>query len=312
MRQTREPQPRKMTKSKGNPMIHIITDTGSDLTLAQAAAMDVELVPMSVSFGEHPYDQLADEHFSLFYKQLTEEKALPVTSQPSPGDFLARFLPAVEAGDSVVAILLSSRLSGTMQSALIAREMADSSDIYIIDSQQAAVGQRLLVEHAVALRAKGLTASEIAAVVTEMSGRVRLYAALDTLKYLRKGGRIPRSTEVLGTALGIKPIIQLAAGPIVMAGKARGHAGAVTSLVKLVEQHRNFDPLTPVYFAYTASEAMGGNFRKLACAHFKLKNTVIYPVGATIGTHIGPGAIALAYLERPDAFEQDGEAKTEE
>lgn len=277
-------------------MTVILTDTACDITLNQAIAMDVEVVPMRVSFGDLPYEQLADEHFEQFYQLLESEKSLPVTSQPSPADFLTTFARAKTRGDSVVAILLSGQLSGTVQSAAIAKEMADYDDIHIVDSLQATIGQRLLVDHAVRLRQRGLNGAEIAVILTEMAGRIRLFGALDTLKFLRKGGRIPRSTEVLGTALGIKPIVQLTDGVITMAGKARGHAGAVTTMVRLMEENADFDPATPVYFGYTKAEAAGVKFRKLAAAKFKLKATELHPVGATIGTHVGPGAFAAAYL----------------
>lgn len=278
-------------------MIRIITDTASDITLSQAKALGIDIVAMRVQFGDSPYNQLQDEDFSAFYTLLENAKALPTTSQPSPADFLELYEDAQEKKQSVVVITISSGLSGTLQAATIAKDMCDYDEIYIIDSKQAAMGQRLLVEYAVQLRAQGNSAAEIAVLVREASSRVVLYAALDTLKYLRKGGRIPKSAELLGTVLSIKPIIGLdTEGKVCMRGKARGLAGAVTNLIKLMDERNDIDDTMPVYFGYTLQETPSRNFMKVATARYHLKNAQFYPVGATIGTHIGPGAMAVAYL----------------
>lgn len=277
-------------------MIRIITDTASDITGLQAAAMDVARVPLRIHFDEAPYDPLADEDFSQFYSLLESSKSLPTTSQTSPGDYLPLFQDAKEHGDTVIAILLSGALSGTVQSAHIAKDMAAYNNIHIIDSRQAIIGQRLLVEYAVRLRDEGKSAACIVDTITDALGRIRLFGALQTLKYLRKGGRIPKSTEMVGTVLGIKPIISLQQGSIVMAGKARGHAGAMTAMVKLIGENTRFDPAAPVYFGYTQDEKAARNFRKLATVKYHLTNTAFHPVGPVVGTHIGPGAFAVAYL----------------
>lgn len=280
-------------------VIRIITDTSSEITLSEARKLDIELIEQPVSFGpDNPYDQLADPGFEEFYERLEASRELPVTSAPSPGDFLDSFERAAELGDDVIAIILSAQSSGTYNIAQMAREMSGYENIFVIDSKLASIGQRLLVEYAVALRAEGRSAGEIRDLITGASGRVRLYASLDTLKYLRKGGRISMGAEVLGSMLGIKPIIEMRDGATKMAGKARGHAGLVTTLVKMISEHSGFDSTTPVYFGYTREAQSASNFRRLVSAKFCLRRTVIYPVGATIGAHVGPGGIAIAYLEK--------------
>lgn len=278
-------------------MIRIVTDTAADIPLAEANSLAVELVKLNVNFGDMPFDVLAEDAFDVFYRLLESSKELPTTSQPAPTDYLQIFQSAKEAGDEVVVITLSSKLSGTLQSATIAKQMADYEPIYIIDSKQAAMGQRLLVEYAARLRDSGKTAAQIAGVIGDAAGRVCLFAALDTLKYLRRGGRIPRSAEVVGTLMGIRPLITVnSEGSVSMAGKARGHAGAVTGMVKLMDAHTNFDDAAPVYFGYTAQDQYCRNFAKLAAARYRLKNTPIVPVGPVVGTHVGPNAFAVAYL----------------
>lgn len=279
-------------------MIRIVTDTACDITLEEAARLGVEIVPMRVLFGQAPYDQLEDQTFEAFYRLLESAKELPTTSQPSPEDYLRIFKDAKHKRDSVVVIALAGALSGAVQSATVAKNLAEYEAVYVADSKQAVIGQRLLVDYALALRDAGKSAAEIHALIQEASGKVVLYGALDTLRYLRKGGRIPKTAEVVGTVLGIKPIITLQDGAITMAGKARGHAGAVTTVIKLIDEGPEINRTTPVYYGYTLDEKHGRNFQKLAGARYKLQNTYLYPVGATVGTHIGPGAFAIAYLSK--------------
>ena len=277
-------------------MIKIVTDTASDITPSQALALGVQMVTLNVTFGDVQYDQSQDDTFDLFYQMLAANKQLPVTSQPSPDAFLRIFEDAKQNGDEIVAILLSGSLSGTVQSATIAKEMCGYENIHIIDSRQAIIGQRLLVEYAVQLTKDGKTGEDISAAILEASPRIRLYGALDTLKYLRKGGRIPATTEMLGTMMGIKPLVRLEGGVLSTAGKARGHAGAVTNMIRLVDEAPHFDPATPVYFGYTGTQKQLVAFRQLCIQRYKLTNTVTCPVGSVVGTHIGPGAFAIAYL----------------
>lgn len=277
-------------------MIRIISCTSSDMTLEESKNLNVELVPLQVMFGDEPYDSFTDVNFEGFYQKLESYKELPVTSQPSPAAFLAVYSRAKLEGDDVVVITISSKLSGTYQSAVIAQGMADYDKIHIIDTEQASVGQRLLVDLAVKLREEGKSAADIAAELEKAKKRVVLFAALDTLKYLRKGGRIPKTTEVIGTVIGIKPIITLNQGAIVMADKARGHAGLMANLFKLVSASGKFDPSMPIYFGYSNSDYLSNAFQKFLKQKMELPETLEYPIGAVIGTHVGPGALAIAYL----------------
>lgn len=283
-------------------MVKIVTDTASDITRAQADALGVTLVPIGVQFKDFVYDPAQDEGFDEFYALLQESKDLPTTSQPPPAAFLDVFSEAKQQGDEVVVLLLSGALSGTVQSAALAKDLADYEKVYIIDTKSATLGERLLVEYAVMLRDEGKSAAEIAAATQDAVGRVKLFAAIDTLKYLRKGGRIPKTAEIVGTVMGIKPIITLdEEGKIVMAGKARGHAGAVTSLVKLMNANANVDTTLPVYYGYTLDMQPCHNFRKLTTLRYKFKNTAQYAVGPVVGTHIGPGGIAVVYLTKAES-----------
>ncbi len=279
-------------------MIKIITDTASDITTTQAREMDISLVNICINFGDVAYDQLADESFQSFYELLENSKEHPTTSQPPPDAYLTLFEEAKNNKDDVVVVALSAEMSGTFQSAEIAKNICGYDNVYIVNSQQAIIGQRLLVEMAVKMRKEGKAATEIVDVLEEAKTRVRTYGALDTLKHLRMSGRIPKTTELLGTMMAIKPMICLENGSVVMAGKARGHAGLVTSMMRNFEKNMEVDTSAPVYFGYTKDVKHCKHFSKLAATKFNLKDTRVYPVGPIVGTHVGPYAFAFAFLEK--------------
>ena len=277
-------------------MVKIITDSTSDITREQAKAMNIEIVPLRVLFGEKVYMDGVDLSSEEFYELLDKAKVMPTTSQPSPEDFLPFFNTAAENGDSVVVILISSKLSGTLQSALIAKEITGYNDIHIIDSNSTIVGLRLLVEQAVQMRDNGMSADEIATNIMDMSQRVVLYALVDTLEYLYKGGRLSRAAKIAGTLLGFKPIITLKDGELSLLGKARGTKSALTTLLEYLDNSPAAQPGVPFYFGYTAIPEKCNMLRELATEKYKIESSRVCPVGSTVGTHVGPGACIIVYL----------------
>ena len=277
-------------------MIKIITDTASDITMKQAKEMDVTLLALPVNFGETQYDQLSDEDFTKFYEMLENSKELPVTSLLSPEKYLKVFEAAKKNRDSVIVIPLSSKLSGTYQSALLAKEMVEYEDIHIIDTNQALIGQRMLVEYAVSLRDSGKNTKEIVANVSDASGRIRLYAVVDTLKYLIKGGRLSKGVGIVGSALHIKPIVALKDGAVSTVDKVRGQDGAMKKLIQIISEDMDFDPDFPFCFGYTKSKGQLDELSKLAKERFNLSNTMTYPIGGVIGTHAGPNVMAAVWM----------------
>lgn len=290
-------------------MIRIITDTASDITQTQAGALDIGLVPLDIHFGEGPYDVLADESFETFYQMLDACKELPTTSQPAPELFLEHYQQAKAAGDEVLVITLSSGLSGTYQSALIAKEMAEYDRIEVIDSLTAITGQRLLVDLAISLRQAGRPFSEVVAEVSEAVNHVVLLGGLTTLKNLRKGGRIPKSAEMLGKLIGIKPLIEVIDGKIEMTGKARGRKGAIDGCLAQVAAKSDFDLRVPVYFSYTQAPQQCEAIKAACMEAYGFENTVTYPIGSVIGTHVGPGAFCIVYLRKGVNTNKQGAAK---
>lgn len=279
-------------------MIRIVTDSAADITYEEAKKLNVEIAPLKISFKDEVYIQDIDLSFDEFYEKLQSADELPFTSQPSPNDFLNIFNDAKECNDSVVYIGISSKLSGTLQSAHIAKETSEYDDIYLIDSLQAVVGLRILVEYAVKLRDEGKTASEIYEIISEARTRVDLWAMVDTLKYLYKGGRLSKGAAALGSMIQIKPIITLKDGAIEVIDKARGLNGGIKSILNFMDNSTGIDPVMPVYYGYTYIGENCSKLKSKADEKYGLTGTNSYPVGGVIGTHIGPGAIVIGYIRK--------------
>lgn len=280
---------------RGILMIRIIVDSSSDYQLEELKQKNMELVPISITMGDQSYLDGIDLNRDDFYKMLTETTDFPKTSQPSTQSFLDIFLDAKEKGDDCICILLSSGLSGTYQGACLARNLADYDNIYIIDSLAAICIIQVLAERACALREQGYNASDIVSEVEKLKSRVKLVAALDTLEYLRRGGRLSKTAATIGELANLKPMITITEeGTIGVIGKSLGRNKAISGLIKHVKENE-LDLSYPVYSLYTFGTDNSEIFEE------KLANEDIYPtarlqVGPTIGTHIGPNAFGIMYV----------------
>lgn len=278
--------------------VQIITDSGSDILVADAAAVTV--LPLRIAFDTEDYLDGVTLSHGQFYEKLIESDVVPKTSQVSPYEFENAFKAVAEAGDTAVVITLSKKLSGTFQSAMIALE-AYGDRIIVIDSENVSVGERILVEYAVRLRDAGLNASEIAAAVEEKKKDVCVIALLDTLEYLKKGGRISKTAAFAGGLLSIKPVVSVENGEIAILGKARGSKQGNNMLMQMIEKKNGIDFDMPLILGYTGlSDATLHKYiadsERLWSAHRdKLR---IGTIGGTIGTHAGPGAIAVAFFHK--------------
>lgn len=276
-------------------MIHIITDSTSDLSPARAAALGVEMLPLSVHFGAECFRDGVDITKEAFYEKLSRVEALPTTSQIAPDVFEQVFRRHIEAGDEVLGIFLSSDMSGTCQSAHIARSMVDEAHIRVVDSRTVTFALGLLVETACLLRDQGLDLNTLCARVEALAGRLRLLAVVDTLKYLKMGGRISTATALVGGVLGISPVITIENGLVASIGKARGRKAAFQWIDKRLDVEAP-DLSLPISFGHSnAPEALA------ACKAFFASRTGPAPllesdIGAVVGTHVGPGATGFAYF----------------
>ena len=278
--------------------VHIITDSGSDIVCSDDPRLTV--LPLSVSFGETVYRDGEDLTHEHFYELLVEGDELPKTGQVNPYAFGEAIAAAREAGDEPLVITLSSGLSGTYQSACTAAAEA-VGEVHVVDSKNVTVGERVLVECALRLADKGLSAGEIAADLERARDRIVVIGLLDTLEYLRRGGRISAAAGAFGEMLSIKPVITIADGRVELLGRARGSRNGRNLLSQQVENSGGIDFSMPLALGYAGlSDALLRKYirdsRHLWEA-YPGDELPVYTVGATIGTHVGPGAIALAFFE---------------
>ena len=277
-------------------MIQIITDSTSDLSSAQAQQLGVQVLPLTVHFGEEAFRDGIDITNADFYARLRGASTLPTTSQINPDVFTQVFQAALDKGDQVVGIFISSELSGTCQSAVIAQEMLDSKDVFVVDSRTVTFPLGLLVAVAAHLRDQGLDAAALAAKLCQLRERLRLYAVVDTLKYLKMGGRISAATAAVGGMLGISPIITIQDGKVESVGKARGRKAGIQWIVNKVAQEKP-DPAYPIAFGHSdcpdAMDAISAAFAELSA---QVPQTYTSDIGSVVGTHAGPGATGIAYF----------------
>lgn len=279
--------------------IRFLTDSTSDILPEEAAQRGIDVVPLKVLFGEESYRDNVDITHQEFFDKLVTSKVFPTTSQPSPADFLPYFERARDQGDTLICLHISAVLSGTMQSAQIAKEMCGYDKIYIIDSKEAIIGLRMLVDLGIYLRDHGSTAEEIVAELESARDRVRLFAVLDALEYLHKGGRLSTAVTVLGTLLKIKPLVTLKDGLLSVMGKGRGTKDCIRLLLEMAGDDLHQDTRLPVYYGFTRDPSLCHQLKAVTDKKYNLTDTNIYSVGAVIGAHVGPNGAVFGYIEAP-------------
>ncbi len=276
--------------------IHILTDSTSDLTEEELRTLDVGMIHMRVIFEDGVYTDGVDITKEQFYEKQAAAKSLPKTTQVNPQEYCDAFEPLLESGDEVVAVLMSSKLSGSFQSAVIAKEMAQGGErIHLVDSLNVTIGEGLLVREAVRLRAAGKSAAEIAAELDEMKHRVRFLAFIGTLKYLKMGGRISASTAVLGTMLGISPVVALVDGEVKSVGQVRGKQKILSYTLEFAA-HYPVDSRHTVVFGHSRCLETMEPYRDKCVQALGLRDVASDELGAVIGVHAGPGCYGLAYI----------------
>lgn len=278
-------------------MIRIITDSASDITREEAEKLGIEVVPLHVIFGNDVFMDGVDITHDEFYTRLEKCEELPKTSQTNPAGFVEVFEKYIDQGDEIVGIFLSSKLSGTYQSAVIACQMLETDKIQVIDSLNASMGLAVLVREAVKMRDDGKSAVEIKSEIENLVGKVRLVAAIDTLKYLKMGGRLSATSALVGGVLGITPVIAVVDGKVEVLAKTRGQKKSIKFMIEYM--HENTPDENYVGdFAYTRIIKNLDNFKESCRPNFKFREEATREIGATIGTHIGPGAFGVAYIAK--------------
>lgn len=280
--------------------LRLVIDSASDIPVSEAEENGWVLLPLTVTIDDKEYRDGYDITPDRFYDMLVESDELPHTSQLTPADYEGAFEKILTEGNTPFVITISSKLSGTYQSACIAAEASEAKPI-VVDSLSAAFGEAIFIRYADSLIKQGMEAEELAKVLNEIRYKIRILALLDTLEYLRKGGRISAAVEFAGSLLQIKPVIGVENGEVIMVGKARGSKKGNNLLNELVNKSNGIDFSKPYSLAYT------GNSRGYLDKYVEDSRNLwesetdelpVMRIGATIGTHIGPGAIGVVFFEK--------------
>ncbi len=278
-------------------MVKILTDSSCDLSPARCEELGVEMLPITVNFGGESFRAHEDISNDEFYEKLAAASELPKTAQITPAFFEEKFTGYKESGEEVVCLFISSMMSGTLQSARIAKNMVNADKVYLPDTLNVTFALGLLVEEAVKMRDRGLSAAEIASEVEKLVPRVRLWALIDDLKYLKMGGRLSATSALVASILGICPIITLENGLVEVVGKARGKKAAFKFIQNMVAK----EPISgdfAVTIGHAAVPDTRDDFMDFMSAELKKREILKLDIGSIVGTHTGPGACGLAYIRK--------------
>lgn len=278
--------------------VKFLTDSACDMLPKEAAALGVTCIPIQITINDVTYEDAVTITHQEFYEKLAASEKLPVTSQINPMIYADYYERLTENGDEVVVICLSSALSGTYQNAVMAAEDFPGK-VFVVDSLSATSGQIILIQRGLELAAQGLSAAQIAQALEEEKKKIHVVALVDTLEYLKKGGRISPTVALAGGLLGIKPAIEVKDGSVVMAGTARGLKKGHELTRSLIEKYGGIDWSKPMSLIYSGDDSMLRKFmettHELWDGHGELP---IHSLGGTIGTHIGPNAYGIAFFEK--------------
>lgn len=275
--------------------VRILTDSSSDFAFSKQDEWGIDILPLRVYFGETEYVDGRDLTREEFYRLLSEATALPKTAQITPVEFEDVLRPYVEAGDEMVVLPISKEMSGTYQSALLAKEQFPGAPVYVVDTQNVTFGLALLVDLAVKMRDGGMDAKTIAERLERLKDRVRLYAVIGDLKYLRLGGRLSSAGAVVGTLLGVKPVITIRDGRVIGIDKARGMKAGYQAVLSFSEKE-GVDTRYPVYFGHTNIPSAMKELERTVREAVTLEEVHEIDIGPIVGTHAGPGAAGMAFI----------------
>lgn len=280
-------------------MVRIITDSAADFEPRELESLNITCIPLTVSFGSEEYQENVNLDKTRFYELLAASEEFPKTAQASPQILMDLFESAEAAGEEAIYITLSSALSGTYQSAMAVKNMVDGDNCYVFDGKNGTGGQRMVVERAVQLRDAGLNAKQIIAELESFRDKIVLFACINTLENLYKGGRISQTAYAIGSLAQIKPIIQVdVEGRVMVPAKAMGMRKGMDMLCKRLEL-QPMDSDYPLYVMYTSDRTVAETLaQRLEEAGYVVPEERIIQVGAAIGTHIGPNACGLVYAQK--------------
>ena len=274
-------------------MVRIVTDSTADLTPEQQRAAGITVVPLNVHFGDEVFRDHVDLSTDEFFRRLKASSQLPHTSQPSVGAFEEAYRTLLEGGNEIVSVHLSSKVSGTYNSALMAAQSIGGGKIDVVDSLSTSMALGFMALEAANLARAGRDRQTVAGCVQGLVAKARVICVVDTLTYLERGGRIGKAAALLGSLLNVKPILQLKDGEVVPLGRARGRPQALNRLVELLERDGKVSRLA---IMHGAAQADAEQLRKRVASTYPGVDIQLTEIGAVLGTHTGPGVIGFTYL----------------
>ncbi len=279
------------------PRIHVVTDSGSDLPKSTREQYNIHVVPLSIQFGEEIYRDGVELSADQFYHRLTESADLPSTCQPSPADFVKCYEEISEPGDQIISVHLSSKLSGTYQSAVLASTMVEDRDIHVIDTKSASLGIGLVVVAVAEAVQNGASVEEAVALAERVIDELKVYFVVDTLEYLRRNGRIGAASALVGSLLNIKPVLTLENGIVTPFDKVRGKAKAVRKIFDILGDYIKARPGQRLRIGLSHGNVLheAQQLVDRIKSEFAGNDLIVELVGPTIGVHAGPGTIALMW-----------------
>ncbi|MGI8916070.1 MAG: DegV family protein [Chloroflexota bacterium] len=274
--------------------VRVVTDSTTDFTVEQAAQLDVIVVPLLVRFGDETFEDRVTLPTSEFYERLRQTSVTPSTSQPAPAAFLAAYRPLLDEGADIISLHISAALSGTYNSANVAREQVDPARIATVDTRQASFGAQTLVREAVRAAREGQSLAEIVARMETLKPNVHIVATVETLEFLRRNGRIGRVSAILGGLMALKVLITVTDGVVVPLDKVRTRARSLQRVQQLIAEGAPF--YGPVLVGHTHDPAAGEALVAALQARFPEQEVILCEVGPAIGSHAGPGTVGAGFI----------------
>lgn len=275
--------------------VKIITDTMCDVPFDMAERYNIKIMPLTVHFDNESFKDGVEITKEEFYSKLETSENLPTTSQVPPIEFLDTFKEELGKGNDIICINGSSQMSGTYNSAILAKDQLESDKIHVIDSKGVTMGAGLLAIKAARLSEQGMNAEEIVTEIKESVNRMKYFYIVDTLKYLHKGGRISLSASVLGSILNIKPIITIKDGKLELIDKARGIKKALTATFDIIKENGWTLENKVVGINHTIAPENLALLEEYLVKNYKVKEIIRGEVGSVVATHAGPGAVAIYF-----------------
>ncbi len=278
--------------------IKLITDSTCDLNPVLLTELDIQFAPLKVLFNDKEYVDKIDLTNPEFYSLMKQSKELPTTSQVNPGEFYDLFSQALQEGNKVIGLFLSSELSGTYNSAVIAKEMVGSEDIYLIDSRTTSFALGMMVHKLKQKIDSGANIEELLVFAQDMINHNQLYGMLDTLDNLKKGGRLSSGTAMIGKMLNLKPIIEVQDGKVNMAEKARGSKKGLAWMIDQVAQSYPEGKIEEIGIAHANDLEKLADLKRLLLERFQIGKIYEIEIGSVVGTHTGEGAVGVTFYKK--------------